>query len=132
MNSLDELYQKANAFPLNERIILDFYSNPEIIESWNNIYDFISSIGYGISSQIVFVRSRKALGYVQLRTLSLIMHDIIKPIKAEWGIKSVDEMRDYIRGQFSSLYSVSRTKKMVQNFYPIDVVNEEGLIIKNK
>ena len=130
MDSLDELYEKANAFPLNEKTILSFYSKPEIIESWNNIYDFISSIGYVISSQIVFVRSRKALGYIQLRTLSLIIHDIIKPIKNEWEAKTSDELHNYIREHFSSLYSVSRTKKMIQSYFPIDIINEEGLIIK--
>lgn len=130
MDSLDELYEKANAFPLNEKTILSFYSKPEIIESWNNIYDFISSIGYVISSQIVFVRSRKALGYIQLRTLSLIIHDIIKPIKNEWEAKTSDELQNYIREHFSSLYSVSRTKKMIQSYFPIDIINEEGLIIK--
>lgn len=132
MNDLDDFYQKANSSPLNERIILGFYSKPEIIESWTNIYDYISSIGYVISSQIVFVKSRKALGYIQLRTLSLIMHDIIKPIKGEWENKTSDELRNYIKKQFSLLYSVSRTKKMIQNYFPIDIVNEEGLIINTK
>lgn len=132
MNNIDDFYQKANDFLLNEEKILIFYSDPEIIKSWNNIYDFISSIGYVISSQIVFIKSRKALGYKQLRTLSLIMHDIIKPIKGEWETKSFDELQNYIREQFSSLYSVSRTKKMIQYYFPIDIVNEEGLILKTK
>ena len=131
MNELDEFYQKANSFPLNERIILDFYSKLEIIKSWNHIYDFISSIGYVVSSQIVFVRNRKALNYMQLRTLSLIMNDIIKPIKGEWENTTSDELQNYIKEQFSSLYSVSRTKKMIQNFFPIEVINKEGIIIKN-
>lgn len=132
MNNLDDFYQEANSFPLNENKILSFYSNPEIIESWDNIYDYISSIGYVISSQIVFIRSRKALGYRQLRTLSLIIHDIIKPIKKDWGNKTRDELLEYIKENYSFLYSVSRTKKMIQDFFPIDIVNEEGLIIKTK
>lgn len=56
MKSLDDLYQEAYDYLLNEEEIIGFYSAPEIVESWNNIYDFIASIGYVISSQIIFVR----------------------------------------------------------------------------
>lgn len=131
MESLNDFYQRANDFALNEKIILNFYSNQEVVDSWNNIYDFVSSIGYVIASQIVFVRSRKALGFIQLRSLSLIIHDIIKPIKQEWENKSPDEIVSYIKESFSALYSVSRTKKIVQCYFPIDNVNEKGLIIIN-
>ena len=130
MECLYKFYKKANEFPLNEGIILNFYSTPEIVDSWNNIYDFVSSIGYVIASQIVFIRSRKAIGFIQLRSLSLIMHDIIKPIKQEWENKTPDELVSYIKNRFSTLYSVSRTKKMVQFYFPIDKVNEDGVIIK--
>ena len=130
MECLYKFYKKANEFPLNERIILNFYSNQEIVDSWNNIYDFVSSIGYVIASQIVFIRSRRAIGFIQLRSLSLIIHDIIKPIKQEWEYKTPDELVSYIKDRFSTLYSVSRTKKMVQFYFPIDNVKEDGVIIK--
>ncbi len=130
MKSLDDLYQEAYDYLLNEEEIIGFYSAPEIVESWNNIYDFISSIGYVISSQIIFVRRRKTLGYIHLRSLSLIINEIIKPIKSDWDKKSRDDILTYIKEQFSSLYSVSRTKKMIQNYFPINLVAEDGLIIK--
>ena len=53
------------------------------------------------------------------------------PIKKEWESYTTDEIINYIKEHFSSLYSVSRTKKMIQDYFPIDIVNEEGIIIKN-
>lgn len=132
MNSLDDFYQEANDFLLNENDIISFYSSSEIIELWNNIYDFVSSLGYVIALQIAFAKRRKSLRYIRLRSLSLIINDIIKPIKDDLENKSTDEVVNYIKSHFSSLYSVFRTKKMVQDYFPIDIVNEEGLIIKTK
>ena len=132
MNSLDYIYQEANEFLLKEDEIISFYSSPDISESWNNIYDFVSSLGYVITLQIVIAKRRKSLRYIKLRSLSLIINDIIKPIKDDIENMSTNEVVNYIKVHFSSLYSVFRTKKMVQGYFPIDIVNEEGLIIKTK
>ena len=130
MKIIDDFYQEANNYLINENEIISFYSNSEIQESWDNIYDFVSSLGYVIAIQISFAKRRKSLRYIRLRSLSLIINDITKPIKNDLEKKSTDEVIDYIKSHFSSLYSVYRTKLIVQDYFPIENVNEEGLIIK--
>jgi hypothetical protein len=127
---LQNLYDDANSFLVTEKEIIKVFNSQNIINSWTNVYDFLTSLFYVIIIQLSFVKQRKALRYLMLRNLGAIAEKIKKEYEETLNLDDREKCLNNLKSILRTLYCVKEVKRLARDFSITSYIDEQGNILR--